>query len=120
MTKTEKAILERIRASNDAGEGANDYRFIGRTQGARYGRFGQRDSGNPKKNEVAALARLVDRGDVEKRQGRFYVAGHASLASTASCLLSRARIVEQRRVELEAAERAYAEELAFLQRWWGQ
>ena len=66
MTKTEKAILERIRAANDAGEGANEYLFIGRTQGARYGRFGQRDLGKPKKTEVKALARLAERGGRRK------------------------------------------------------
>lgn len=120
MTKTEKAILERIRAANDAGEGASDYLFIGRTQGAHYGRFGQRDLGNQKKNEVAALARLVERGEVEKRHGGYYVAGHESLASTAGCLQRLARDIERKRVALEAAELAYAEELAFMQRWWGK
>lgn len=120
MTKTEKTILDRIRAANDAGEAGNDYLLVGRTKGKRYGRFGRRGSGEPKKAEVAALRRLAESGAVEVRHGSYYVADHPLLASTVVSVERLARTIAEKRAELAAAEELYASELAFAQRWWGK
>ena len=114
-TKTEQRLLEAIRAANDAGEGANDYEFISRSKG-KYERWG-RSQGEQKKPELAALNRLVERGEVEKRKGLYYIAEHQALAHTVADLPMLARRIEQVRLELAMAEERYANELAFAQRW---
>lgn len=119
MTKTEQRLFDSIRAYNDAGEGANDYRFVGRTKGKRL-RYGH-TSGEQKQNEVRALERLVQGGHVEERNGHYYVKDHPLLAAVAAQvnLLQMARYVDQRRKELEVAETMFEQQQAFVRRFWG-
>lgn len=118
MTKTEQRLFDSIRAINDAGEGANDYGFVGRTKGKRT-RYGH--TSEQKKDELRALERLVQGGHVETHNGHYYVKDHSLLTAVAAQvnLLQLARYVDQCRKALEVAEAMFAQQQVFVRRFWG-
>lgn len=128
MTKSEQKVFDAIKAVNDRGHACSNP--VSRTKGKPTGRYrsiSMRSSssyGEPNKHETAALERLLASGAVMALNPGTYlpdyvVEGHPVLVELAAAkdLMRLARQVEEKRVELEQAERRLSEAQAFVRRY---
>jgi hypothetical protein len=116
LPRTEQGLVDRIRAINDAGHGASRRQVVERTRGKRIGSYGRRDDGEPKRVQVDALARLVERGVVVVRCGDHYLPGSEALQIAAANvdLMRLAKRAEGLRQAAEAAEALFLSEQTFV------
>jgi hypothetical protein len=115
MTKTEQTLVDRVRATNDAGR--VEHTPVGKTKGTYGGWRRGRTGCEPKKLETAALQRLVERGDLLRvRGGGYAIPGHEILSVVAAGvdLMRLARWVEEARVALEKATAGLEDAQAFV------
>lgn len=119
MTKTEQKVFDRVKADNDAGHGC--YNPVIETKGVRrsWRHGGGYSSGGPNKLEQAALERLVASGAVILVNGRHVIADHPVLASMAAekDLMRLARQVEEKRADLERAEKWLTDAQSFVRKY---
>jgi hypothetical protein len=118
MTKSEQAVYDRVKEQNDAGRAhyGSPVTQVGGQKSNWRGR-GYKPS-HPSKHEQAAFDRLLERGDILQLQGRnsYVVKDHPVLQTIAAeiDLFYFARHAEQKRLELESAEKALAKAQDFV------
>jgi hypothetical protein len=125
LKKTEQTVLDRIKSANDEGRSVNTYSVVEKTKGTVGSwkrNFGRREGQKPKKAEQDALQSLIDSGLVQNVQGRLFVANHPALQTVAARidLMSRARQVDQKAIELAEMQAIFDKDQALVREWWGK